>query len=113
VTGYRKLAFETYAPICAICGFGIPEVLEVAHLDRDRGNNSVKNLAILCANCHKMYDIGLIPTGIVIKMRDRERAVDWNIRLKDAAKRSALTRKRRAAGRKAWVTMQKNKVDGK
>ena len=26
---YRKLAFATYAPICAHCGFGIPEVLEV------------------------------------------------------------------------------------
>ena len=113
MTRYRRLAFETYAPVCAICGFGIPEVLEVAHLDGDRGNNSVKNLAILCANCHKMHDIGLIPTKIVIKMRDRERTVDWNLRLKDAAKRSALTRKRWAAGRKAWETMQRNKANAK
>jgi hypothetical protein len=36
---YRKLAFEKYPPICAYCGFGIPEILEVAHLDGDRKNS--------------------------------------------------------------------------
>lgn len=29
---YRKLALEAYPPTCAYCGFGVPEVLEVAHL---------------------------------------------------------------------------------
>ena len=33
---YRKLAFETYDPVCAVCGFGIKDVLEVAHLDGNR-----------------------------------------------------------------------------
>ena len=33
---YRKLAFDAYAPICVHCGFGIREVLEVAHLDGNR-----------------------------------------------------------------------------
>ncbi len=109
---YRKLAFQTYPPICAFCGFGVPEALEAAHLDGDRKNNSVKNLVILCANCHKMHDIGLIPTGVIVKMRDRRRTVDWKLRLKDAARRAALTRRRRAAGHKAWDTMQrKNKLD--
>ena len=37
---YRKLAFDEYAHICVYCGFGIPEVLEVAHLDGNRANNS-------------------------------------------------------------------------
>lgn len=101
---YRKLAFQAYPPLCAHCGFGVPEVLEVAHLDGDRGNNAVENLAILCPNCHKMHDIGLIPTAVVVEMRDAERAVDWKIRMKDAGKKAAQVRKRRAAARKAWAT---------
>ena len=105
---YRKLAFDRYAPICAHCGFGVPEILEVAHLDGNRQNNALENLVILCANCHKMHDIGLIPTSIVIEMRDRERQVDWSKRLKDAGAKSALTRKRRAAGRKAAETRRRN-----
>jgi hypothetical protein len=44
---YRKLAFEHYPPICAYCGFGIPEILEVAHLDEKRENNPMDNLVIL------------------------------------------------------------------
>ena len=109
MTGYRKLAFQTYPPICALCGFGIPEILEVAHLDGDRRNSAIENLAILCANCHKMHDIGIVPGDVIVEMRDRERAIDWNLRLKDAPSRAAQTRKRRAAGRKAWDTRQGKK----
>lgn len=101
---YRKLALKTYPPICAYCGFGVPDVLEVAHLDGDRTHNSVDNLAILCPNYHKMHDIGLIPTAVVTEMRDRERTVDWGIRMKDAGQKAAQTRKRSAAARKAWIT---------
>jgi hypothetical protein len=101
---YRRIAFKHYPPICACCGFGIPEVLEVAHLDGNRSNNSVENLAILCPNCHKMLDIDLIPTRVVVEMRDRERAVDWSKRMKDAGQKAALTRKRKAAARKAVAT---------
>ena len=107
-SGYRKLAFQTYAPICAYCGFGVPEVLEVGHLDGDRSNNSVENLAILCPNCHKMHDIGLIPTAVVVEMRDRERSVDWSIRMKDAGRKAAQTRRRKVAARKAWETRRGN-----
>lgn len=105
---YRKAAFQTYAPICAYCGFGVPEILEVAHLDGDRSHNALENLAILCPNCHKMHDIGLIPTAVVVEMRDRERSVDWGIRMKDAGQKAALTRKRKAAARKAWDTRRSN-----
>lgn len=101
---YRKLALQAYPPICAYCGFGVPEVLEVAHLDGARSNNAVENLAILCPNCHKMHDIGLIPTTVVIEMRDRERRVDWGIRMKDAGMKAAQPRKRKSAARKAWET---------
>jgi len=106
---YRAAAFEVYPPICAYCGFGVPEVLEVAHLDGDWGNNTVGNLAVLCPNCHKMHDIGLVPTAIVLEMRDRERTVDWGIRMKDAGEKAARTRKRKEAAKKAWETRRNNK----
>ena len=98
---YRKKAFENYPPICAYCGFGIPEVLEVAHLNGNRENNTPKNLVILCPNCHKMMDIGLIPIKLVVQMRDQEKEVDWSKRMKDAGVKAARTRKRKAAKRRA------------
>ena len=115
---YRKLAFETYPPICAHCGFGIPEVLEVAHIDGYRANNAIENLVILCPNCHKMHDLDIISTATIIEMRDREKVVDWSKRMKDAGKKAATTRKnrattlkrkRRAAALKAAETRRQNK----
>jgi len=115
---YRKLAFDTYPPICAHCGFGVPEVLEVAHIDGKRTNNDIRNLVILCPNCHKMHDLDLISTATIIEMRDREKVVDWSKRMKDAGKKAATTRKnraatlkrkRRAAALKAADTRRKNK----
>ena len=115
---YRRLAFDTYAPICADCGFGIPEVLEVAHLDGNRRHNDLENLAILCPNCHKMHDLDLISTETIVEMRDREKAVDWSKRMKDAGRKAANTRKKRAqalkrkwraAGKKAAETKRRNR----
>jgi len=105
---YRKIAFDSYPPICSFCGFGIPEILEVAHLDGARENNEIENLAILCPNCHKMHDINLIPTEIIKIMRDKEKEIDWSKRMKDAGKKAALTRKRKAAAKKSWETRNKN-----
>jgi 5-methylcytosine-specific restriction endonuclease McrA len=92
---YRKLAFEHYPPLCAHCGFGIEEVLEVAHIDCIRANNAVSNLVILCPNCHKMHDLDLISTEMIIVMRDRPKVVKWAKRMKDAGKKSAATRLKR------------------
>jgi 5-methylcytosine-specific restriction endonuclease McrA len=76
---YRKLAFAHYEQfgqiVCAHCGYGILDVLEVAHLDCDRSNNDVSNLVILCPNCHKMHDLDLITTETIIAMRDRPKRV--------------------------------------
>ena len=96
---YRKLAFEHYKDrlFCAHCGFGIPEVLEVSHLDCDRHHNDVSNLVLLCPTCHKMLDLDLISTETMIQMRDRPRIVSWAKRMKDAGKKAALSRKRRGA----------------
>lgn len=116
---YRKSALEHYRKeiggnhinVCVVCGFGIPSVLEVAHLDQKRANSNLDNLAVLCPNCHKMHDIGLLPTEVVKKLRDEHRKENWGLRVKDAGIKAAATRKasaatkaKSAAGKKAWAT---------
>ena len=107
-SGYRKIAFDTYENMCAVCGFGIEDVLEVAHLNGDRENNEPDNLAILCPNCHKMLDIDIYPTETVRLLRDRPKKVKWKKRMKDAGRKAAETRKRKAIARKAVETRKKN-----
>jgi len=106
---YRKLAFSHHDPLCAHCGFGVPAVLEVAHLDGDRSNNDVSNLAVLCPNCHKMHDLDLISTATIIEMRDRPKIVTWSKRMNDAGRKAALTSLCRAAARKAVETRKRNR----
>ena len=105
---YRKLAFSAYEPLCAYCGFGVPSVLEVAHIDGQRANNDIGNLVILCPNCHKMLDLDLISNETIIHMRDRPRVVTWSKRMKDAGQKAALTRKRSATAKKAVATRKRN-----
>lgn len=107
---YRKLAFEAYDPVCAHCGFGIPAVLEVADIDCDRINNAASNLVILCPNCHKMHDLDLISTEMIIQMRDRPKVIDWKKRMKDAGQKADLSRKRSVAARKAVETRRRNRT---
>ena len=118
---YRKLAFAHYKDrlFCAHCGFGIPDVLEVAHLDCQRHNNDVRNLVLLCPTCHKMLDLDLISTEAMINIRDRPRVVRWAKRMKDAGKKAAVSRKqrdsarrrqRRLAALKAAATKARNKA---
>ncbi len=106
---YRKLAFAHYDPVCAHCGFGIPAVLEVAHIDCDRSNNDISNLVILCPNCHKMHDLDIISTETIIQMRDRPKVVKWSKRMKDAGRKAALARDSKAAGKKAAETRRRNR----
>src|ERR1700719_2520240 len=91
ILNYRKLAFATYAPVCVYCGFGIKEVLEVAHLDCEPANCDVANLAILCPTCHRMHDIDLIPTDVVARLRDEKRKPRWAKLTKDAAEKAVKT----------------------
>ena len=50
---YRKILIENgIKPVCARYGLKDERVLTVHHLDRNRKNNSVKNLVWLCLNCH-------------------------------------------------------------
>jgi len=40
---------------CANCGFDTyPKILGVHHKDRNRDNNSLENLIVLCPNCHSI-----------------------------------------------------------
>jgi HNH endonuclease len=118
---YRKLAFEHYRDrlFCAHCGFGLPDILEVAHLDCCRDNNDVSNLVLLCPTCHKMFDLDLISTETMFQMHDRPRVVRWSKRMKDAGRKAAETRrngelarrrKRRLAGLKAAATRARNRA---
>jgi len=50
---YRERALAAYPARCSRCGWErLPAILEVHHRDRDRENNAVDNLEILCRNCH-------------------------------------------------------------
>ena len=55
---YRTLAFKHYPAECSVCRYSNKEALEVHHIDKDRNNNSIENLQILCANCHTLLHKG-------------------------------------------------------
>jgi predicted nucleic acid-binding Zn ribbon protein len=37
---------------CQKCGYSKYNILQVHHIDKNRQNNSLKNLELLCPNCH-------------------------------------------------------------
>lgn len=37
---------------CERCGYSKLEILHVHHKDRDRDNNDLSNLELICPNCH-------------------------------------------------------------
>lgn len=40
---------------CEICGYSLHlEILAIHHKDRNRGNNDISNLIVLCPNCHSI-----------------------------------------------------------
>lgn len=47
---YRSKALDEYGAICSDCGS--EESVEVHHKDRDRSNNDIENLEVLCEDCH-------------------------------------------------------------
>ena len=42
--------------VCSVCSFipQHPSQLDIDHIDGDHTNNSILNLQILCANCHRL-----------------------------------------------------------
>jgi 5-methylcytosine-specific restriction endonuclease McrA len=59
--GYKSASKYLRSTIteCQICGWGVrPEVLQIHHIDRNRLNNSLENVKLICPNCHSIshYD---------------------------------------------------------
>ena len=112
VTARRILNEQCPFKCCAVCGLQIATCLTVAHLDHNAGNNHPDNLARLCQTHHWMYDSGLYPKEAISLLQAHWQVVkgvpDHKGRMKDAGAKAALTRKRRAAARKASETRQFN-----
>lgn len=52
---YRDTALANKPNICNRCGYSqVVQILEVHHIDRNRENNDLSNLEILCPNCHQI-----------------------------------------------------------
>lgn len=52
-TDYRNVAFRNLPHKCNMCEYNKhPSLLVVHHIDRDRANNRLENLEILCPTCH-------------------------------------------------------------
>lgn len=51
---YRQKALSYYGCQCNRCGFSNLLALQVHHKDKDRNNNCLTNLEVLCSNCHLM-----------------------------------------------------------
>jgi hypothetical protein len=50
---YREKAFKAKGKKCEKCGYSEHiEILQVHHKDRNRKNNELLNLEVLCPNCH-------------------------------------------------------------
>lgn len=48
----KKRLVESRGSRCQRCGYDKAEILQIHHQDRDRENNRLKNLELLCPNCH-------------------------------------------------------------
>lgn len=60
-SNYREVAFRDSEKKCEACGFDKhPAAIIVHHKDRDRSNNTIDNLQVLCSNCHMIehYESG-------------------------------------------------------
>lgn len=55
---YREFAFAHFDDKCNRCNYNaFTSILIVHHKDRDRSNNDLSNLEILCPNCHALEHI--------------------------------------------------------
>jgi 5-methylcytosine-specific restriction endonuclease McrA len=51
---YKTRAYSFHGKACIRCGFNNPLALEIHHIDRNRHNNDLENLEVLCSNCHSI-----------------------------------------------------------
>ena len=50
--GLKLRLFEIRGKKCERCGYSKYEILQIHHKNRDRSNNDLKNLELICPNCH-------------------------------------------------------------
>lgn len=67
-SGYAKKAFRSYSHRCAICGLEEDCCLEVHHIDKNKNNDELSNLIIVCANCHRRIHRG----GYIVSEMDKK-----------------------------------------
>jgi 5-methylcytosine-specific restriction endonuclease McrA len=48
----KKELMQTRGKKCERCGYNKLEILQIHHIDKDRNNNKMENLKLLCPNCH-------------------------------------------------------------
>ena len=48
---YQRKAYEFYGKKCSVCG-ETENQIDVHHKDKNRKNNKIENLQVLCASCH-------------------------------------------------------------
>jgi len=59
-----KETFRLRVGKCEVCGSNATEELQVHHKDKNRRNNQISNLSILCLNCHRqMHKDGFVIFG--------------------------------------------------
>ena len=55
ITARKAMASREMIMKCNRCGYSdCPEILGVHHRDRNRKNNNLENLEVLCPNCHSL-----------------------------------------------------------
>ncbi|MGE5438002.1 MAG: hypothetical protein ACM3O3_12355 [Syntrophothermus sp.] len=54
-SSYRNKALKYLENKCSVCGYDIVKILEVHHKDKNRENNDISNLDILCPTHHNEY----------------------------------------------------------
>lgn len=54
IHNYRAIAFRCLPNECCRCGYKKhPQVLHIHHIDKNRSNNVIENLQIMCPLCHE------------------------------------------------------------
>lgn len=60
-SSYRTRALDKYGKKCNECGYDEHEIaLDVHHIDRNRDNNEIENLVVLCSRCHRLVTFNII-----------------------------------------------------
>jgi len=49
---YQRIRREIKPDICEWCGAEHPTRIDTHHIDRNKSNNSMENILVLCASCH-------------------------------------------------------------